>query len=1050
MRKKLYKAKKNWVIGLIAGSALLFGSVAGVNADTNTQNQTNGNGTQSQVTNNSQDGQNETPEEIAEAIDNARRAENIVVTNPIRKPNTQNQTNDNGTQSQVTNKDNGQVNSTVSSTITPSNKKTNSSQNKSGIEETSVSANESKNNGKGTEATSSQTTDTTIGTKYDADTKAAQNVANSKKTGTATPTVSDDNNSSVLSNTSSDISKNDNQNVNANSNTEQENNETNPKEESEETDDDNEYPKKATIVGDENDYILSDYEYSDVSPKNIAIPKKNKSTVSKDDDTEPGQPHVIPKILAHYNNHVGLHKMLFSKTIKRRGQQYTVGLATAPGNQTFITYVKDENGEVIGERSGIEDENIYGEDGRYYGASYFGNANVKWGNNTAVAFGKAEFSNGDPLGELPLIYQNYGKIINTQIKVHMQDNGVLNYKVIWNRNTKEQLAFLRGKPNEQPFAFSLGRLVEKMNNSWFDSTTASPIVKLNDNLYCSYIILDGDTDTPHYIIQFIKVNYPTTRVASIGDNGDDYSPNTLMTSRKIPGVASFMPKNGVSYKSGIEAYSPVSDKNLLGKHNNLAVIAFDKDQTQRILNFQRVFMNTQELSGLSSEQILPYVYGLFDGKNDNDNDKESVTKVIYKEKNGHIVWEHSLPSTNKKTIDITKLNKELTKKTYHFKDSKSGETLTGHYEVSDLSPLKNTIPVGKTSIVRVDFIVDFDLKKATEDYVVDQAVDGAIEKIEDQLAEQVSSTEIGCVVTKDLIAPFVETNKLLKLTLSEIFKGLIYNDNLDNEKLSELRAEIKTLEGKIVSFIEGRRANPIKALEEVEKAYEKELDEDRDKAFDKDADDVAPLSPILETSLHGTAATGESFGGMGTAISADFYGIKYGFNGSDSVQRYEVFSNEWKNMNNANLQGWKTLKAGAKAVLGSKIPGEFEDSHPRSAAVINKMMGIDSHIKNKKENLKKQFNSMSKNIPDKKAKAALYTQRELVIVVLAGLAAGVLAMGAVKLNSWSEKKHRGNTKIAFGVNIVDKDIKKNTGVPEAEKGDSINGGHPGGGTKGSK
>ena len=35
MHKKLYKAKKNWIIGLAAGSVLLLGSVSEVNADTN-------------------------------------------------------------------------------------------------------------------------------------------------------------------------------------------------------------------------------------------------------------------------------------------------------------------------------------------------------------------------------------------------------------------------------------------------------------------------------------------------------------------------------------------------------------------------------------------------------------------------------------------------------------------------------------------------------------------------------------------------------------------------------------------------------------------------------------------------------------------------------------------------------------------------------------------------------------------------------------------------------------------------------------------------------
>lgn len=1088
MHKKLYKAKKNWVIALIAGSALLFGSATGVNADTNTQNQTNDNETQSQVANNPQDGQNETPEEIAEAIDNARRAENVVVIDPIRKPNTQNQTNNNGTQSQA-NKDNSQVNSTVSSTITPSNKKTNSSQNESGIEGTSVSANKSKNNRKDTEATSTQTTGTTTGVKTAMGTNASQNVDNSKNTGTLTSSVSV-NNSSITSSTSSDISKNNNQkNANTNSNTQQETNETNPKEKLEEIDDDNEYPKKATIVGDENAYILSDYEYSDVSPKNIAIPKKNKTTVSKDNDTEPGQPHVIPKILAHYNNHVGLHQMLFSKTIKRRGQQYTVGLATAPGNQTFITYVKDKNGEVIGERSGIEDENIYGEDGRYYGASYFGNANVEWGDNTAIAFGKAEFSNGDPLGQLPLIYQHYGKILNTQIKVHMQDNGVLNYQVIWSRNTKEQLAFLKSQPNEQPFAFSLGKLVEKMNNSWFDSTTASPIVKLNDNLYCNYIVLDGDTDTPHYVIQFIKVDYPTTRVASIRDNKDDYSPNTLMTSRKIPGVASFMPKHSTSYDGGIEVYSPVSDKNLLGKHDNLAVIAFENNQTQRTLDFQRVFLNSQELSGLSSEQILPYVYDLFDGKGGTDNDKRSTTTIIYEDINGKEVGKPiTLPNSNKKYIDITKLNKELSKKIYKVKDSKSGETVAGHYEISDLSPYKNTVPAGKTSIVRVDFIVDFDLKKATEDYTVDQAVDAAVDKIGDllsqglveSLSEEVESSSkdplkllkklkqylkeklhvsdpdesLSSLINQVFVAPNLDQDKQLKLGLSSFFRALLFQDELDNKEVNNLRSEIKSLKENMIhkvkeimdlhndfqDFINTFGGNYLKPYRNRNKSID-----DYDKSFDQ-LGDLAKLVPVYgsmgATLIHSNAVVGETLQGITGAITEDAYVIKHGLTMENAAQRYEKFSEEWEISNDANLQGWKTAKAGGSVLVSREMP-IFKRSHPNAVAFIKKHSSLFKGIKKTTKNSKDAI----------KNSGMLSVGYILGATILAGLTAGALALGAIHFNGWSDKKQAEGAKAAYGVQVdnpIDKIPKGRTTMSETEEGNSINGGHAGGDTKESK
>ncbi|MCC4326810.1 KxYKxGKxW signal peptide domain-containing protein [Limosilactobacillus reuteri] len=467
MHKKLYKAKKNWVIGLIAGTILLLGSVTGVNADVNT------------------------PQNTTNATDN----------------------------SSVSNTASNNKNTSLNTTI----------------------SNGSINN----------------------------NQADIK--GTSVQSVSQTN----------DLQQ---QNVNA----------TNTKKAMDISNDENEYPNKATIVGNEAAYIISGIdgnEYSDVSPKNPAIPKQNTTAVSKD-NVDPSLPHGVPLVLAHYNKQVGLHQMLFSKEIKRRGQLYTVGLATNSGNQTFITYFKDKDGEVIGAGSGIEDSNIYFGDGRYYGNSFLGHANVKWNNGNAVAFGRNSFNNGDALGQLPKGYQHAGDILNTQIKVYMQGNGVLNYEITWDRNTKEKLAYLKSRDKEQPFSFNLGKLIDKNHSSWFDSSKSSPIKKINNNLYRNYIILE---ENPHYIIQFIKVDYPTTQVTSVEDNDD------------------------------MEVYSPLSDKRI-SDNDKLTVIAFDKDQTQHIIKFQRIFLSSRELSGLDSKEILTYVNDLFENT-DNTSKVANSTRV---------------------------------------------------------------------------------------------------------------------------------------------------------------------------------------------------------------------------------------------------------------------------------------------------------------------------------------------------------------------------------------------------------------------------------------
>lgn len=529
MHKKLYKAKKNWVIGLIAGSALLFGSVTGVNADANAP----------QGTNDTKD-LSETPT-LNNLTNNMVSLNNSV-------PNNGESTEQNGPD----------IKELSTSTVYRT----------AGVKTSMGAVSQNSNGSKNSVATNVASTNTN-----NDDNQGKENVS----------FISQHRDTSTQSS----------------------------KEVSEKSVDANVYPYKATINGDENHYILSDYEYGDVTTKNVAKPDQN--------------------------NDVGLHEMLFSKEIKRRGQKYTVGLVTDSGNHTFSIYVKDKNGEAIVERSGIADEDIYSGDGRYYGSSFVRDGNVKWNNDTAVAFGENTFSNGDTFDHLPAVYRlNRDVLLKTQIKVHMLGNGVLDYEVSWSRDRDKDkaLAYLKSDDREQPFSFSLGKLIDKKTNSWFGHTDASPIIKINDNLYCSYLILNDGADTPHYVIQFIKVDYPTSQVTSIEDKGEN--PSELEYSRKIPGVAPFMPKQSASYKRGIEIYSPVSDKNVSVIDGESAVIAFDKGQTQHTIKFQRVFLTPQELSGLDSNKILNYVNSLFENtdntskvvNNGQDNSEDKIRKSI--------------------------------------------------------------------------------------------------------------------------------------------------------------------------------------------------------------------------------------------------------------------------------------------------------------------------------------------------------------------------------------------------------------------------------------
>ena len=382
------------------------------------------------------------------------------------------------------------------------------------------------------------------------------------------------------------------------------------------TPDDARYPYKATLVSQESTDIEN---FNDVSPKNIAVPKENhyeKGDAWKDDDIDPNGDPDVPLVMTHYNKHISSHQMLFSKAVNRRGQNYTVGLAAEPGNSTFITYVSDGNGEAIANGSGVDDA-VFEGDGEYFGSSYYGQANIEWNNDTAVAFGKNGYSNADTLWDLPEMYQHDGDILKTQVKVHILNNGVLNYEVSWNRDTKEQLAYLRDGlyPNEQPFAFNIGNLTAKKNDDDDDSDNSS-IVKINDNLFCNYITLHSNSKKPDYIIQFIKIDLPSAQVISADENPNISTiyNSGYSNSKQIPGVASFIHQNSQLYNEGISIYSPISDKNFIGKHDKLAMIAFDKNQTQRAIKFQSVFLNAQELRDLNSKQILPYVYGLFVGK----------------------------------------------------------------------------------------------------------------------------------------------------------------------------------------------------------------------------------------------------------------------------------------------------------------------------------------------------------------------------------------------------------------------------------------------------
>lgn len=688
-----------------------------------------------------------------------------------------------------------------------------------------------------------------------------------------------------------------------------------------------EYLNKATIF--ERDSDLYTFGYGDISPDNIAVPIQNGKNIDfkNDDDSSP----MISWYRGHYNSHINAHQTLFSKNIIRRGQQYTVGVASANDNVTFLPYIQNENNMVVGDGAGIS-ESPYSLAGQYFGPSFQGGANIEWNNYQAHAFGVAEYNDNDVFSELPKAYHD-SSTIETNLFVTMQDNGVIDYKTLWKNYSKNSndIGFLRDStyPEEQPFAFEFGNIRFKTDDKYI---RMSPIWQITNTLYFNYGLVDKYTDNPQYILQFIKTNGSETKVMSEIKNPilDLYSSEE--ENKNIPGLAQFVPENAKTFNRGIVIYSPVTETNMTNIHNGLGTIAFGKNNREHTINFQRVFMNANELKGMNANQILAYVYGLFNGEDEkNRKEKDSVTTVIYQERNGNIVEKINLPNSNQNTINIKNLNEELSKKAIHFKD-KSGEDQIGHYEISDLSQYKDTIPTGKASVILVDFIVDFDLEKAKEEYVVDQAVDGAIDKLAEQLTDfmkkqfpyfmkhEILSRQLNTIIVK----PFLSQNKKLKSILSTIYTK-IYKKSFEEDN-----DEWKMLESELSSTINGIKETlmnmPINIIVnnyrgqyiKNEKEYDSRTGRYEDKKVwdsDKTIDNLAELSENIDNPISSAIATGiHSFGvvsedgtSMGEATAIAIYGVRHGFNKEDAELRYDYFNEEWERTNNANLQGEKLL-----------------------------------------------------------------------------------------------------------------------------------------------
>ena len=386
-----------------------------------------------------------------------------------------------------------------------------------------------------------------------------------------------------------------------------------------------EYLNKATIF--ERDSDLYTFGYGDISPDNIAVPIQNGKNIDfkNDDDSSP----MISWYRGHYNSHINAHQTLFSKNIIRRGQQYTVGVASANDNVTFLPYIQNENNMVVGDGAGIS-ESPYSLAGQYFGPSFQGGANIEWNNYQAHAFGVAEYNDNDVFSELPKAYHD-SSTIETNLFVTMQDNGVINYKTLWKNYSKNSndIGFLRDStyPEEQPFAFEFGNIRFKTDDKYI---RMSPIWQITNTLYFNYGLVDKYTDNPQYILQFIKTNGSETKVMSEIKNPilDLYSSEE--ENKNIPGLAQFVPENAKTFNRGIVIYSPVTETNMTNIHNGLGTIAFGKNNREHTINFQRVFMNSKELSGLTSEEILPYVYGLFNDNNGNSNNGNSNSQVTQK------------------------------------------------------------------------------------------------------------------------------------------------------------------------------------------------------------------------------------------------------------------------------------------------------------------------------------------------------------------------------------------------------------------------------------
>uniref|UniRef100_UPI003D80DD5E KxYKxGKxW signal peptide domain-containing protein n=1 Tax=Limosilactobacillus reuteri TaxID=1598 RepID=UPI003D80DD5E len=358
-----------------------------------------------------------------------------------------------------------------------------------------------------------------------------------------------------------------------------------------------EFPNKATIFGN------GGGSYSDISPSNTAKlvnNSKREGVISDDDPTL-----LVPAYRSHFDKHIAPHETLFSKNINRRGQHYVIGMASEGENATFLNYVQNGDTLAIACGTGIS-KNPYTLAGQYYGASFSGGANIEWNAHHAISFGQARTNNDNK--------------IETTLDANMQNNGVMNYTISWKNDSNKEFDYFGSSvyPKDQPFSFDIGNLEGYSSEPEF---LLSPIWQISDDIYFNYALTDKYTDNPQYTLQFIKVDKNSTKVmssldsswASVYDSGFD------VPGKSIPGLPVFVPENAKSYPSGIVVYPPIDGRKIKDEHQGTGIVALDNKTPERTIKFQRVFMNAKELSGLTSEEILPYVYGLFNSNNGNSN-----------------------------------------------------------------------------------------------------------------------------------------------------------------------------------------------------------------------------------------------------------------------------------------------------------------------------------------------------------------------------------------------------------------------------------------------